>query len=492
MKTLALVIGNNNYINEGVDKLDNAINDANCINSVFMRLGFDTILKTDVSKIDFRDAIDDYINKLSDYEVAIVFYSGHGLQMDGKNYLCGIDLDVTNKTRCLFTSIELEYLIGQLQETSVFTKILILDACRKEPISITPKYRGIITTNSFAPICAPIGTFIAFSTSPGQGALDGTSQNGAYTGALLKHIETKDIPIEEVFKRTRSTLYTTTAGKQISWEHTSLMGAYSFSTSFSSASTSYSPNALSDATYNYNQQSNIIEIINLLRSHDWYQQTTGLKKFYKFNFVNQKMDDLFVLGRNIYQSACSFDFVEGSRYFSNLFNNLLRIPEEARMHIVNGMAYEIYFDSHNKLRYEFKTQRLKDLHTILTNENFVQSANFIINKIKNYNFRVIFDFLNNTNPSIDLSFELKDDIYCLNGIYISGINKMYDLPGSKFFTLTDSTWMCIRDKNYIENEICNKIAANKDSITFNYCGIPEETTKIGYEADYQILNYQLK
>ena len=181
MRKLALIIGNQNYNN--IRSLNNPINDANSIETVFMKLGIDTIKKIDVTNIQFIDAIDDFITNLSSYEVAIFFFSGHGCQINGENYLCPIDIDASTNGRITVTSFHLQYLLDKLSISPVFTKIIILDACRDDPgRTIFPKGLG--------PISAPYGTFIAFSTSPGRVASDGIGNNGAYTEALLKHIET--------------------------------------------------------------------------------------------------------------------------------------------------------------------------------------------------------------------------------------------------------------------------------------------------------------
>ncbi len=489
MKTLALSIGINKYDDSSIPELKNAENDAKCMNDVFKRLGFDTIIATDVITKDFREKVDEFIDLLPNYEVAIFFFAGHGFQYEGINYLCSKDLNKTNKTRIQYTTVRIDYLIQQLQESPVLTKIIILDACREEIKFEEDINRSLIIQNGFAPIYSPIGTFIAFSTSPGKTAKDGNGNNGLFTASLLKHIETKDISIEEVFKRTRSSLFTASDGEQISWEHTSLMGDYCFAPSVSSNSTSYSKTALADYDFDYTQDTEIMKIIKDLKSLNWYTQNPAIINLKHLKYENQSIDTLFVLGRNIYQTACGYAR-EMNTYFNNLKTNLMNIPEEARIHIVNGMVYEVYFDCHNSLRKEFKTERFQELQSILLDPVFILSADFISNKISCYGYRVIFDYISRNTLPIDLYFESKDDLYCLTGIYISGVNKMYDLTGNKFYTLEEE-WMLLRDKDYIEKDICKKIAANHESIIFNYCKVPENITKFGYDSDYQLLNYQL-
>lgn len=226
MKKIALIIGNSNY--RSCKKLKNPINDAKDINKEFSELGIKTLLHTDLDHQSFDRAIYEYIDDLESYEVAIFFFAGHAMQIGGENYLCAIDTKPESDVDAKHSSISLNFILGKLQESKIYTKILILDACRDNPFEIVSRStykRGL------APIDTPLGTFIAFATSPGEYAFDGSGKNGAFTEAFLKHLGQNDLKIEELFKRTRNTLYSITHQKQISWEHTSLMGDFYFSTS---------------------------------------------------------------------------------------------------------------------------------------------------------------------------------------------------------------------------------------------------------------------
>src|SRR5690606_25468132 len=152
------------------------------------------------------------------------------------------------------------------------TNIVILDACRDNPL-VTRSTRP----TDLAPIYAPRGTLIAFSTSPGQTASDGIGRNGAFTEALLRHISTPELTIEDVLKRTRNTLFSITNGKQISWEHTSLTGDFYFKINLV-ATLDYDKNVVADKNFNISENEQFNEILSDLRSHNWHKQNPAVEK----------------------------------------------------------------------------------------------------------------------------------------------------------------------------------------------------------------------
>ena len=159
--------------------------------------------------------------------VGLMFFAGHAFQIDGLNFLAGIDTNVSSEYAVSITALNLASVLGAMRSAAVRTGLVILDACRDNP------FEGISTrsaaSSELAPVFAPKGTLIAFSTSPGQRAGDGRGlRNGYYTQALLQHIDTSNILIETMFKRVRSSLEAITGGRQTSWEHTSLTGDFRF------------------------------------------------------------------------------------------------------------------------------------------------------------------------------------------------------------------------------------------------------------------------
>jgi uncharacterized caspase-like protein len=220
MKTLAVILGNNNYYENA--KLENAVNDSNEIASVFQRLGYDAIHKNDCSMNECVEILTEFERRISSYDATIFYFAGHGFQLDGENYLASIDCQVANpnKYHCSRTCITLTEVLTIFAKHPNKINIVIVDACRKS------FERGAIS--AFSPIQAPKGTLIAFSTSPNEGAKDGGFDgHSIYTGALLKYIGREFLSVEELFKKVRKTVFTLTEGKQTTWEHTSLIGDFS-------------------------------------------------------------------------------------------------------------------------------------------------------------------------------------------------------------------------------------------------------------------------
>ncbi|MCI5208970.1 MAG: caspase family protein, partial [Candidatus Electrothrix sp. ATG2] len=274
MRKLAFIVGMSEYPD---DILVNPVNDADAIDIAFKDLGIDTIKKVNIGVADLKDNLDIFKETLRNYEVAIFFFAGHGTEIEGENYLCAIDTDFKSLNRIQYSSLALSYLINLLEDTNIYTKIIILDACRENPFE---RRLRSAKGSQLAPVFAPLGTIVAYATSPGQLASDGKNENGAYTYSLLQHIYTNDLKIEELFKRTRNTLYALTAKKQLSWEHTSLMGDFYFCNSSLSGNfnSSYSKEAIADSTYNYDINTPVISVVKTLRSCNWDRQNPAIKR----------------------------------------------------------------------------------------------------------------------------------------------------------------------------------------------------------------------
>jgi len=485
MKKLALIIGNGKY--DDLEELKNPENDANSIDEVLKDLGIDTIKLINIGVADFKTQLDEYKLRLNDYEVAFFFYAGHGLQIEGENFLCATDTDFSNENRVKYSSISINYLIDVMNKSSVYTKIIILDACRDNPFSQQGRSNSM---RGLAPIHAPIGTIIAFATSPGQIAKDGTGNNGAYTSSLLKHIRTKDLKIEELFKRARHTLFSLTNGKQISWEHTSLMGDFYFCSSKLTGdfSSNYSDSAFCDSNYDYTRTTKAVLLINKLRSHDWNKQNSAIDKINATDFSDSSIDDLFVLGRNIYQTSCSTSW-SADEYMKNLKTNLLFMQSEVRFHILNGMAFEIYFNNIGKLRQEFKIGRINEIVNLLMDVEFKQSGSYIISILSQYDFRYIFDFYHDSTLSIDvICSQVDGNVYTVARIDINGINKLFNHDGTNFYEIDEEIILYTRER--IQKDVCEKIAAPESKVIFSYMGVPDGVSKIGFPYEYQLLNYQ--
>ncbi len=146
-----------------------------------------------------RNAIDAFGTKLfQGYSVALVFYAGHGLQVEGENYLVPIEANSAQEADVEFDCISSELLLAKMEQANIPTKIVLLDDCRNNPFARAFATRGNVT-NGLAGMTAPEGTFIGFSASPGKTAADGKGRNGTYTAAVLQHIKNCNMNIDDIF-----------------------------------------------------------------------------------------------------------------------------------------------------------------------------------------------------------------------------------------------------------------------------------------------------
>jgi hypothetical protein len=223
-KRLALVIGNSRYIHGG--SLKNPVNDANAMKNVLESLGFKVIIYEDCNQKTMKKAIDEFGRKLLNYNVGLFFYAGHGIQVKGNNYLIPVDAKLENVNDVEYDTVRADRVLAKMESAASKTNIVILDACRDNPFERS--WRRSAKGSGLAFMNAPSGSIIAYATAPGNTASDGTEKNGLYTAAILQHIKTPGITIEEMFKRVRSMIIDSSGNQQVPWESTSLRGNFYF------------------------------------------------------------------------------------------------------------------------------------------------------------------------------------------------------------------------------------------------------------------------
>ena len=227
MDRIALVIGNSDYSNVG--KLNNPKNDADDIASILNKLNFDVTKIMDANLIDIQKSVNDFLQALDEYAVGVFFYAGHGMQIDGKNFIVPIDLKLSDKSKTMVSCYCLNSLLEGASSYKGKTLICILDACRDNPFAMG---RGFLT--GFAPFNnPPKGTMIAYSTSADCSAFDGQCSNGLYTQVLKDAMLIPNLKIEEMFKFVRNKVSEISISQygeeQLSWEYSSLVGDFYFS-----------------------------------------------------------------------------------------------------------------------------------------------------------------------------------------------------------------------------------------------------------------------
>ncbi len=223
-KRLALVIGNANYAYGG--SLKNPVNDAMSIGNALKKLEFTVIKYENCNQKAIKRAINEFGKKLKKFDVGLFFYAGHGVQVEGNNYLIPVDADLENEDDVEYDCVRADRILAKMESAGSKSNIVILDACRDNPFERS--WRRGVKGKGLAFMNAPSGSIIAYATSPGNTAADGSGVNGLYTSALLEHINTPNITIEDMFKRVRNTVLMKSGSRQTPWESTSLTGHFYF------------------------------------------------------------------------------------------------------------------------------------------------------------------------------------------------------------------------------------------------------------------------
>jgi len=225
---LALVIGQSAY--RTVTALPNPANDARAMSQLLTDAGFEVTAAADLSQKDMNDKVGDFAAKIAAKgpdTVALVFYAGHGLQIDGENYLVPVDVDPRREADVPLQAVRLNDVLNTLNSVPSKMRILLLDACRNDPFPGINQTAGhglaLVNTKTGAP-----GTFLSYSTSPGAEAEDGNGADSPYTTALLAIAREPGLPIEDAFKRVRVSVNKATEGRQTPWESSSLTEDFAF------------------------------------------------------------------------------------------------------------------------------------------------------------------------------------------------------------------------------------------------------------------------
>lgn len=224
-RRVALVIGNGAYDTKHFTTLSNAINDARDVASALRSFNFDVTLKINASKREMESAIQALGTALVGGGVGLFYFAGHGMQFQGHNFLIPVQSDIRSSAALEYDAVNAERVLTEMSVAENGCNIVILDACRQNPKFPSAK-RG--AEAGFAEMRAPRGSLIAYATSPGSFAEDGVGRNGTYTENLLKHMRTRGQPVELMFKQVRTDVAKATGNQQIPWEHSSLIGDFSF------------------------------------------------------------------------------------------------------------------------------------------------------------------------------------------------------------------------------------------------------------------------
>ena len=221
-RKVALVIGNSAY--KFMPSLQNPRNDAVDIDNTLKGLGFETVIATDLDRLGMNSAIDRYSRIVQGASIAMVYYSGHGMQFMGKNYLLPTDANLesaadVNRYRLLPVD-DLVELLGQ----SSGMQLIVLDACRNNPVerdfknkvaSVTGANRDVASTRGIARIETRSGLVIAYATAPNDVAADGTGRNSPFAQAFLKNVVMPDVDVIKMLSNVQREVYISSGSKQL-------------------------------------------------------------------------------------------------------------------------------------------------------------------------------------------------------------------------------------------------------------------------------------
>ncbi len=222
-KRVALVIGNSNY--KSVYSLKNAVNDSRSISVVLSRLGFEVIEKSDISRAGFMAALEEFSKAAQDAEAAVFYYSGHGFQLGGSNFLVPTDAQLNNRSNILDETMRLGDVSNAVQDRNRQT-LIFLDACRNNPLPAS--VRDATMSDGLAQLEAGNGTFVAFATQPGNITRDGAGDHSPFAAALIEHMETPGISISDMMIEVRNSVEVATLETQTPWDQSSLRNQFYF------------------------------------------------------------------------------------------------------------------------------------------------------------------------------------------------------------------------------------------------------------------------
>ena len=221
----ALIIGNGSY---NTARLRNPSNDAEDMAKKLRELGFTVNLLKDAGKGEIDSAVRSFAASLESKKgVGLFYYAGHGMQIDGQNYLIPVDADIDAEDEIAYKGYNVGQVLEKMESAGNPTNIVILDACRDNPFarSFRSSSRGLSVVE------APQGSLIVYATAPGDTAAEGRGRNGIFTGAFLKNIERTGVDVELLMRDVRAEVISETDGKQIPWSSSSLTEPFYFAPS---------------------------------------------------------------------------------------------------------------------------------------------------------------------------------------------------------------------------------------------------------------------
>ncbi len=218
---VALVIGNTAY---PTMPLHNALNDARDMRNLLQRLGFAVSIAENTTLQEIDSAVTGFISSLAPGDVGVFFYSGHGIQVDGINYLLPVDFELRDMADVPYTAYPANRVRERMEGSGARLNVIVLDACRNNPY-----VEGRDVSRGLSAMHAGRGTLIALATAPGDTASDNPAgRNGLFTQHLIEVLQIPGLGLGEVFDRVRAEVYRASNQRQLPWTASSVIGDFYF------------------------------------------------------------------------------------------------------------------------------------------------------------------------------------------------------------------------------------------------------------------------
>ncbi|PDS45863.1 peptidase [Rhizobium anhuiense] len=229
-RRVALVIGNSVY--KTLPSLPNPANDVEEVASTLRAAGFDVTIGVNVDRIGLEDTVRRFLRSTSNADAGLIYYSGHGIQVGGQNFIVPVDATLETPYDVETQTMPLDLILNHLKQNSR-VQLIFLDACRNNPFNaqkfwMAEKLEPVGATRGLARIDSDLGSLIAFSTEPGQVALDGTGALSPYSESFIKRASEPNKEIRQVLTDVRRDVIAMTGGKQVPWENSSLTDSFYF------------------------------------------------------------------------------------------------------------------------------------------------------------------------------------------------------------------------------------------------------------------------
>jgi len=233
-KRIALVVGNGDY-RHGLSKLTNAPNDGRDVAAALKKVGFDVVQITNADLESSKAALAKFAERAKGAEIALFFFAGHGIQVNGENYLLPTSANLKQPEDLLVEAMSMSDIMKAFREAAPALSIVVLDACRNNPVTgdlqedaRSRGLHGIKIGKGLAKRSGLPGMMIVYSTDPDNVASDGTGRNSPFSSAFLKNMQEPEVEVRLMFGAVRDTVVKATKGRQTPWMEEAVLGRYFF------------------------------------------------------------------------------------------------------------------------------------------------------------------------------------------------------------------------------------------------------------------------